>query len=67
MQAIGEDTAYVMNRLLWGVLHDSGGTARGLYPQLGGMGDGSTIGKTGTSNDNLDVWFVGLTLSLIHI
>ncbi len=61
VQAIGEDTAYVMNRLLWGVLHDSGGTARGLYPQLGGMGDGSTIGKTGTSNDNLDVWFVGLT------
>lgn len=61
VQAISEDTAYIMNRILWGVLHDAGGTARGLYPNLGGMGEGSTVGKTGTSNENLDVWFVGLT------
>ena len=58
IQAISEDTAYIMNRLLRGVLHDSGGTARGIYPELGGM---DTVGKTGTTNDNRDVWFVGLT------
>ena len=57
-QAIGEDTAYIMNRLLHGVLFDTRGTARGLYPDPNVM---DSIGKTGTTNDNKDVWFVGLT------
>ena len=31
VQAIGEDTAYIMNRLLKGVMTDARGTARGLF------------------------------------
>ena len=57
-QAIGEDTAYIMNRLLHSVLFDAGGTARGIHPDANIM---DSIGKTGTTNDNKDVWFVGLT------
>lgn len=57
-QAIGEDIAYIMNRLLHSVLFDRGGTAYGIHPDANVM---DSIGKTGTTNDNKDVWFVGLT------
>ncbi len=57
-QAIGEDTAYIMNRLLHSVLFDRVGTAYGIHPDANVM---DSIGKTGTTNDNKDVWFVGLT------
>ena len=57
-QAIGEDTAYIMNRLLHSVLFDYSGTAYGIHPDANVM---DSIGKTGTTNDNKDVWFVGLT------
>lgn len=57
-QAIGEDTAYIMNRLLHSVLFDRGGTAYGIHPDANVM---DSIGKTGTTNDDKDVWFVGLT------
>ncbi len=55
-QVISADTAYVMNRLLAGVMQGDG-TAAG-YRVQGGM---DSIGKTGTSSDNRDYWFVGLT------
>ena len=55
-QVISADTAYVMNRLLAGVMQGSG-TASG-YRVQGGM---DSVGKTGTSSDNRDYWFVGLT------
>ena len=58
VQAISGDTAYIMNRLLKGVLYDSGGTARGLMADDAGM---ESVGKTGTTNDNKDIWYVGLT------
>lgn len=57
-QAIGEDTAYIMNRLLHAVLFDAGGTAYGIHPDANVM---DSIGKTGTTNDDKDIWFVGLT------
>ena len=57
-QAIGEDPAYIMNRLLHSVLFDRNGTAYGIHPDANVM---DSIGKTGTTNENKDVWFVGLT------
>ncbi len=57
-QAIGEDTAYIVNRLMHSVLFDRGGTAYGIHPDANVM---DSIGKTGTSNDDRDIWFVGLT------
>ena len=58
VQAISEESAYIMNRLLKGVLTDSGGTAYGMSASEAGM---DSVAKTGTSNENRDIWFVGLT------
>ncbi|MEG0763654.1 MAG: transglycosylase domain-containing protein [Oscillospiraceae bacterium] len=55
VQAIGEDTAYIMNRLLKNVL-GAGGTAPGLATKTS-----DSIGKTGTTNENKDIWYVGIT------
>lgn len=55
VQAISEDTAMIMNKMLYGVLH--GGTGNGLYVR----DDMDSIGKTGTTSDDKDHWFVGLT------
>ena len=54
-QAIKPQTAYYMNELLQGVFQ-SGGTAAGRG--LSGM---HCAGKTGTTNDVYDLWFVGYT------
>lgn len=56
VQAISEDTAYIMNRLLRGVMESGGGTGAGYSTKRF-----DTIGKTGTTNDKKDIWFVGLT------
>lgn len=51
-------TAYIMNQMLAGVLTD--GTASSLYDQLY-FNTNNLVGKTGTSNDNRDIWFIGST------
>jgi penicillin-binding protein 1B len=53
-------TAYLMNSLLEGVTHE--GTARNLK-NLGVTFP--SAGKTGTTNDGRDAWFVGYTSSLL--
>lgn len=55
-QVISTDTAYVMNRLLRGVM-EGDGTGAG-YSVPGGM---DSVGKTGTTSDDRDHWFIGLT------
>ena len=55
-RVLDSDTAYVTNRLLQGVMQGNG-TAAG-YAVRGEM---ESVGKTGTSSDNRDYWFVGLT------
>lgn len=57
-QAISPETAMIMNKMLRGVLYGPGGTAHGLYPQVNGM---DSVGKTGTTQDDKDHWWVGLT------
>ncbi len=57
-----QDKAYIMNSLLRSVVTE--GTARGL------AGRGITIpaaGKTGTTNDSRDAWFVGYTPDLLAL
>jgi penicillin-binding protein 1B len=59
---IMQDKAYIMNSLLRSVVTD--GTARGL------AGRGITLpaaGKTGTTNDSRDAWFVGYTPDLLAL
>lgn len=55
-RVLSEDTAVLMNKLLQGVVTGAGGTAH--TAQIPGM---PTAGKTGTSDKNLDQWFVGFT------
>ena len=55
-QVVDADTAYIMNRLLAGVMQGQG-TGAG-YAVNDGM---DSVGKTGTTSDNRDHWFIGLT------
>ncbi len=56
VQAISEDTSYIMSRLLRDVMVT--GTGAGMSADDAGM---ESIGKTGTTNENKDIWFVGMT------
>ncbi|MGN0594327.1 MAG: transglycosylase domain-containing protein [Hominimerdicola sp.] len=55
-QAISESTAYVMNRMLQGVINHEDGTGR--YAKLSKT---DLVGKTGTTTDWNDLTFVGCT------
>ena len=57
VQAISEDTAYIMNRALRQVIVGSRGTAAAV----GGPNRMEAVGKTGTTSDDMDHWFIGLT------
>ena len=56
-QAISADTAYIMNRMMWNVLHSSKGTAYGK----GTDGEMDSVAKTGTTSNYKDYTFAGLT------
>lgn len=56
--AISEDTATVMNHLLRTVVYGSNGTGRAAASYIPKM---KIYAKTGTSNDQNDLWFVGGT------
>lgn len=60
-EAIGEGTAYLMVNLMQGVVQ--AGTANRLRSRYGLMGE--IAGKTGTTNDNSDGWFIGYTPTLV--
>jgi len=56
--AISADTATVMNHLLQTVVYGSNGTGRAAASYIPNM---KIFAKTGTSNDQNDLWFVGGT------
>jgi len=53
-RAMSEQTAYIMQNMLSGVVRSGTGTSAGLSGIYAG-------GKTGTTNGNKDRWFVGFT------
>lgn len=55
-RTIDEGTAYIMTTLLQGVIQD--GTATNLKKIVGRP---DIAGKTGTTNENIDAWFVGFS------
>lgn len=59
-EVISQATAYTMARMMQGVVDV--GTAAGLRGRLGVAEMG---GKTGTTNDNSDAWFMGYTPQLL--
>ncbi|MER5309956.1 transglycosylase domain-containing protein [Streptomyces sp. NPDC002773] len=56
-RAMSERTADLINQMLKGVVEDGTGTKAGLS-------DRDNAGKTGTTNDRKDAWFVGYTPNL---
>ncbi len=54
--AIGEDTASIMNKMLQNVVYGPEGTGRAAQSFIPNM---RIYAKTGTSNDNYNIWFVG--------
>ncbi|HSU26824.1 MAG TPA: transglycosylase domain-containing protein [Chitinophagaceae bacterium] len=59
-EAVSEKTAYIMARMMQGPVDK--GTAAGLRSRLGAAEMG---GKTGTTNDNADAWFMGYVPQLL--
>jgi penicillin-binding protein 1A len=59
-QVISESSAYTTTKMLGGPVEV--GTARGLRVRLGAA---EMAGKTGTTNDNADAWFIGFTPQLL--
>jgi penicillin-binding protein 1A len=59
-EAISEITAYTMARMMQGPVDK--GTARGMRTRVGAAEMG---GKTGTTDDNADAWFIGYTPQLL--
>lgn len=57
-------TAYYMQRLLWAGAYE-GGTSSSARAYLGKNYDTEVGGKTGTSSNHSDAWFVGCTPNLV--
>ncbi len=63
VEAFGNNTAYKMIDLMKGVV-EPGGTGNRLKRNYT-MGDLQMAGKTGTTNKNVDAWFMGYTPNLV--
>ncbi|MBA4054886.1 MAG: transglycosylase [Marivirga sp.] len=62
-QAISEQTAFKMVYMLMGGVEEAGGSSRLLSADL--REDNEIGGKTGTSNDASDGWYMGITHDLV--
>ncbi|HLZ15997.1 MAG TPA: transglycosylase domain-containing protein [Cyclobacteriaceae bacterium] len=62
-EAINEQTAYKMVFMLRGGVEESGGSSVGLSAEL--KKDNEIGGKTGTTNDASDGWYIGVTHDLV--
>lgn len=64
IEALSESTAYIMTYMLRGGLEESGGTGLGLR-KYNFTVNNQVGGKTGTTSNYSDGWFVGLTKELV--
>ena len=65
-QAIPYKSAFLMQQMLLGGLRERGGTSMSLWGYIGQFDRDSEFGgKTGTSNNHSDAWFVGVSPKLV--
>ena len=64
-QAISRRTAFLMRQMLMAGLRERGGTSMNLWTYIGAHPDTEFGGKTGTSNNHSDAWFVGVSPHLV--
>lgn len=64
-QAISIRSAYLMQQMLQGGLRERGGTSQSLWGYIGKYPDTEFGGKTGTSNNHSDAWFMGVSPNLV--
>lgn len=65
-QVISYRSAYLMQQLLKGGILEPGGTSQSLWRYVGKFGKDTDFGgKTGTSNNHSDAWFVGVSPKLV--
>lgn len=64
-QAISLKSAYLMQQMLMGGLRERGGTSMSLNGYIGDQRDTDFGGKTGTSNNHSDAWFMGVSPNLV--
>lgn len=66
VQAIPYRSAYLMQQLLRGGMTERGGTTAALWSYIHPVASMTEFGgKTGTSNNHSDAWFVGVTPNLV--
>ncbi len=63
-KALNSETAYAMVDMLKGVVDGGTGSRLRWDPNFGGLKN-PIGGKTGTTNDNSDAWFIGITPELV--
>ncbi|QJW92233.1 penicillin-binding protein [Spirosoma taeanense] len=64
-QAINPETAFLMRYMLQGGLQEPGGTSQNLWSFSLWKNGHEMGGKTGTTSNNSDGWFVGLSNNLV--
>ncbi|MDY3842365.1 MAG: transglycosylase domain-containing protein [Prevotella sp.] len=64
-QAIPYKSAFLMQQLLQGGMREPGGTSQSLWGYVGDYRDTEFGGKTGTSNNHSDAWFMAVSPRLV--
>ena len=64
-QAIPYKSAFFMQQLLMGGMREPGGTSQSLWSYVGGAPDTDFGGKTGTTNNHSDAWFMCVSPKLV--
>ena len=64
-QVIPYRSAFFMQQMLMGGMREPGGTSQALWGYVGNVNDTDFGGKTGTSNNHSDAWFVGVSPKLV--
>ncbi len=64
-QVIPYRSAFLMQQLLQGVMREPGGTGQSLWGYVGNFRDTEFGGKTGTSNNHSDAWFMCVSSNLV--